>query len=245
MHRLTLSSGTHRAIEKREAQAATVAVNTTSAPSTAATSATPAANADVSAAARQQCAPTPSALCTCPAKSINAACSSLVPSRPTTIITTTSTTTVKCPKDTITVTVTKKDGKVVATTTMTVYPGPDISYSTEQTLTTTVPAACAGPAYYPSDNGIGDTIVLLDYPYFPQTAVECCVLCYDPAFPNCVASAYIEGSGTCELLIKVDQLAGAPTSPQCPLGIENYHFADNDGDGGTGMGSVYAGPCGY
>lgn len=61
---------------------------------------------------------------------------------------------------------------------------------------------------------------------------DCCVLCWST--PNCVASAV--GVGFCQLLVKVSPLTGAPTSPQCPLGIENYQYL-------PGPGTLYRGPC--
>ncbi|KAK3984080.1 hypothetical protein QBC44DRAFT_353875 [Cladorrhinum sp. PSN332] len=48
---------------------------------------------------------------------------------------------------------------------------------------------------------------------------DCCERCL--ATPNCVASAS-SGPGNCQHLVKITQLAGAPTNAQCPLGVENY-----------------------
>jgi len=61
---------------------------------------------------------------------------------------------------------------------------------------------------------------------------ECCVLCWNT--PNCVASAV--GVGFCQLLVKTEPLTDAPTSLQCPLGIENYTYLE-------GPGTLYRGPC--
>jgi len=55
-----------------------------------------------------------------------------------------------------------------------------------------------------------------------------------PEHPNCVASAF---PNTCQLLVKSQQLDGAPTNLQCPLGIEDYNYQ-------PGPGVVYQGPCG-
>jgi hypothetical protein len=142
------------------------------------------------------------------------------------------------------VTKTKTD-KVKETYTMTVYPPPDFVYETTKTYTQTVPYACAQTPYAP-DGSIpdGDTVYYAVYPYQPQTAADCCVLCYDSAdFPNCVASAFIPdggGSGECSLLLKQNATAGQPTSAQCPLGIDNYPFGPP-----TEGGFVLPGPCGY
>lgn len=64
------------------------------------------------------------------------------------------------------------------------------------------------------------------------TPRECCTLCWNT--PNCVASA--TGFGYCQLLVKTSPLEGAPTSLQCPLGIENYVYLE-------GPGTLYRGPC--
>lgn len=61
---------------------------------------------------------------------------------------------------------------------------------------------------------------------------QCCVLCWNT--PNCVASA--TGLGYCQLLIKQTVLDGAPTSLQCPLGVEDYTYKE-------GPGTLYRGPC--
>ena len=61
---------------------------------------------------------------------------------------------------------------------------------------------------------------------------DCCVLCWST--PNCVAAAV--GLGYCQLLVKTSPLTDAPTSAQCPLGIENYQYSD-------GPGTLYRGPC--
>lgn len=125
---------------------------------------------------------------------------------------------------------------------MTLYPPPSL-VSKKGVLTTTVPAPCADTPYVGtgSNGEDGDAIELTYYPNFPQTAVECCVLCFDPtAYPNCVASAFIASSLSCELLVKVNATAGEPTSPQCPVGIENYEFGKQ-----KAKGNIYPGPCGY
>ena len=105
-----------------------------------------------------------------------------------------------------------------------------------------MPAACASSAYYGNGNGVGDQVVPLGYPYFPQTGVECCVVCYNYPGGNCVAAAAIgDGAGglaECDLLVKTEQMGGA--APGCSLGVEDYPFGTPQSDG-----NVYPGPCGY
>lgn len=75
----------------------------------------------------------------------------------------------------------------------------------------------------------GNTVVRAPGDLGPR---ECCTLCWNT--PNCVASA--TGLGFCQLLVKTSPLEGAPTSLQCPLGIENYEYLE-------GPGTLYRGPC--
>ena len=119
---------------------------------------------------------------------------------------------------------------------------PPIILSSSGVLTTTVPAACASRAYYGNGNGLGNNIIPIDYPYFPQTGVECCIVCFSQE--NCVASAVIYGDDAntivveCPLLIHVNGTEAGATG-QCPLGIQDYGFRSPQADG-----NVYPGPCG-
>ena len=83
---------------------------------------------------------------------------------------------------------------------------------------------------------MGNLVIIPTYPDFPQTGVECCVLCFERQ--NCVASAFIASALECELLIRVNGTTVGATD-QCPLGIEDYDFGSPDVGG-----NVYPGPCG-
>lgn len=68
------------------------------------------------------------------------------------------------------------------------------------------------------------------------SAIDCCEQCL--AKPNCIASAST-GPGNCQHLVKITQLGGAPTSDQCPLGIEQYGGYGAPSDAGI----IFKGPC--
>lgn len=135
-------------------------------------------------------APTiPSALAAYPSSILSAGCSSLLSQRCSTTIRTQSTTT-KIP---CTITSTSYTIKYAHTTisTQTIYPAP-IFVSGSNTLTTTVPTACARSAYLYEGADIPDTeFSIAVYPNFPQTNVECCVLCFRTK--GCVANAFLDG----------------------------------------------------
>ncbi|KAK0708458.1 hypothetical protein B0H67DRAFT_340811 [Lasiosphaeris hirsuta] len=99
---------------------------------------------------------------------------------------------------------------------------------TDVVATSTTVVDYCDTTYSGNDPGTGDALVSL-----PSVASgrDCCLLCW--ITENCVAAAYPAG---CQLLIKITALDGAPTSPQCPLGIENYPF-------GPSPGVIYRGPC--
>jgi len=189
----------------------------------------------------------PPALSNCAAPTISSACSHLVTGTQTTTVTSTSTCTARPPRrctstTTLTTTITTTDRTTTSTTTATVYPVPSFVSGTG-VFTTTVPAACASTPYYPSGNGDGNTILYAEgYPYFPQTSIECCALCFQQE--NCVASAVIYADdeqtllAECELLIHVNGTQPGP-NVQCPLGIQDYDFGAPQSDG-----NVYPGPCG-
>ncbi|KAK1749866.1 hypothetical protein QBC47DRAFT_439541 [Echria macrotheca] len=107
--------------------------------------------------------------------------------------------------------------------------------TTTTTATTTLDVVATSTAvvdicsvtYNPSGEGVGNAIFLPEV----SSGQDCCVLCWNT--PDCVAAAF---PGGCQLLVKTVPLDGAPTSPTCPLGIENYNFL-------PGPGVVYAGPC--
>ena len=181
---------------------------------------------------------TPTGLTSCASQTISSACSSIVGAT-TTKITLTSTKTKEC-TDTTTITTTVTDRTTTTKIPFSVYP-PPLTVSSSGVLTTTVPAACASSAYSPNGNGDGNNITPLMYPYFPQTGVECCVICFSQE--NCVASAVIidddDGSvRECDLLIHVDGTQPGATS-LCPLGIQDYPFGSP-----VAGGNVYPGPCG-
>jgi hypothetical protein len=88
------------------------------------------------------------------------------------------------------------------------------------------------------------------------SAWACCQLC--AGTDNCVAAAYGPGtyfdlyqngspfggapasSTTCTYIVQTDQLLGAPTVQNCPLGSRNLNFGAVNN-----YGNVFAGPCGY
>ncbi|KAK3343375.1 hypothetical protein B0T25DRAFT_521534 [Lasiosphaeria hispida] len=82
--------------------------------------------------------------------------------------------------------------------------------------------------YAGHDPGTGDALIS---PPGVASGRDCCLLCW--ITENCVAAAY---PGACQLLVKITTLDGAPTSAQCPLGVEDYPF-------GPSPGVVYRGPC--
>ncbi|EPS43414.1 hypothetical protein H072_2613 [Dactylellina haptotyla CBS 200.50] len=176
----------------------------------------------------------------CPVRTISAACSQIT--RPATVTKTktkTKTLTIGC-TDTVTFTFTTFPQLSITSGTATVYPGPD-STTVNSVLTTSVPAQCAGQLFTPPDD-IGDAFVEeLVYPYFPQSALECCTLCYDRV--NCIASAWIDGGGnlgSCQHLLVVSPQPGGMVGDKCPLGVQNVPFTV-DFDFGT---NVFPGPCG-
>ena len=158
----------------------------------------------------------------------------------TTKVTITSTKTKKCTSIT-TLTTTTTDHTTTTKIPFYVSP-PPIILSSPGILTTTVPAACASTPYYPNGNGVGNNIIPVDYPYFAQTAVECCVVCFEQE--NCVASAVIYDDNTnttvveCDMLIHVNGTQAGATG-LCPLGIQDYGFGSPEADG-----NVFPGPCG-
>ncbi|KAK1752605.1 hypothetical protein QBC47DRAFT_61335 [Echria macrotheca] len=114
----------------------------------------------------------------------------------------------------------------------------DVSTTTETTSTTTTTGVVATTTaivdycdltYNGGGVPPGDTVIR---PPGDLSGRDCCVLCWNTA--NCVAAA--NGLGYCQLLIRTSTLDGAPTSDQCPLGIENYTYLD-------GPGTLYRGPC--
>jgi hypothetical protein len=175
---------------------------------------------------------TPKGLSTCAPNTISCACSSLVPE--VTVQTHTATRTAHCTATKV-VTKTTKIRTVTKTIPFDISP-PPIIISTSATLTTTVPADCAGHAYFPGGDGVGDIIQPVDYPYFAQTKVECCLVCAH--YTNCVASAFIQSGLDCQLLLRVNG-TDADVSDICPLGVEDYPFGSPDTSG-----NVYPGPCG-
>jgi len=129
-------------------------------------------------------------------------------------------TSILTPTVTVTLTSVRTSHTTIPTTT---------TISTSVTATTTVTETqtavvdiCDGPSYNPSGEGVGNAIL---------TSRDCCELCQRT--PDCVANAF---PGSCQLLVKTVPLDGALTSPQCPLGIENYNFL-------PGPGVVFPGPC--
>lgn len=179
---------------------------------------------------------TPSALSTCARETISEACSSIV--KPTTTTATITSTRFTC-TTTTSLTTTIPNHEITATYPLTLSPPPIIILAPSTvTLTTTVPVDCVGPTYNSNASlGIGNTIVYAEYPYFPQTPVECCILCW--SLPNCVASAFIPDALECEMLVQINGSEGVGVSSICPLGVEDYPFGFVDPDS-----NVLPGPCG-
>lgn len=181
---------------------------------------------------------TPSALGNCAAPTISSACSRFVGSQ-TVTVTSTCTKPQKCTDTTTTTTTTTITDRTTTSTIPFLVSPPPIILTSTGVLTTTVPAACASTPYLPSGNGVGNLVVPVAYPYFPQTGVECCAICFSQE--NCVASAAIYDDTLlveCDLLIHVNGTQPGPTSI-CPLGIQDYDFGSPQVDG-----NVYPGPCG-
>ncbi|KAK4444204.1 hypothetical protein QBC34DRAFT_442712 [Podospora aff. communis PSN243] len=139
---------------------------------------------------------------------------------------------------TTTTTATSKTTTTTTTTTLTTLPSPTTKSTTTTTTTsitatkTTAADAC-DISFNTSGNGEGNLVLA---PIGPNNARECCVLCFN--MTNCVASAFVTTSGNqCQLLVKMVPLAGAPITPLCPFGVEEYPFLE-------GPGLVFAGPCG-
>lgn len=140
-------------------------------------------------------------------------------------MTVTSTKLKKC-ADTTTLTMTLTDHTSTTRRSFKVSP-PPIILSLSGVLTTTVPADCASSTYYPNGTGLGNNTIPIDYPYFPQTGVECCVVCFGQEY--CVSSTiiYVDDANTivteCDLLIHVNGTeAGTPGIR--PLRIQDYGF---------------------
>ncbi|KAK3942886.1 hypothetical protein QBC46DRAFT_57523 [Diplogelasinospora grovesii] len=117
--------------------------------------------------------------------------------------------------------------------------------STTATTTTSTATVTVSPppvlgkcdvAYDAAGNGAAGNTVQVLPAGAATSARDCCEQCQ--AKPNCIASAYV--GGTCQHLVKTAALAGAPTSAQCPLGIEDYNFGAP-----AAAGVVYQGPCAY
>lgn len=141
------------------------------------------------------------------------------------------TTTTTTTKSTTTTTTTTSTTTTTTTTEITTTSTTTTSTTTTSLLVSTATAVVdyCDITYNGSGTTPGNTVV---EPGGGLTGRQCCVLCFNTI--NCVASA--TGPGYCQLLIKTSPLAGAPTSPQCPLGIENYNYM-------PGPGTLYRGPC--
>jgi hypothetical protein len=102
-----------------------------------------------------------------------------------------------------------------------------------------VPAACASGVVYNSGRIIGNGNEVFDLisPYFPLTDVECCVICWQ--MESCVASAFLPGVLSCEVLIHVNGTSPS-VSKICQKGVVNYPF----GAPNNSTGNIYPGPCG-
>ena len=163
---------------------------------------------------------------------LSQACSSLFPCS-TVTTTVTAISKIKC---TTTLTSYQTKYKATVTTTATTTPAP-ATVSKPGTLTTTVPAACAGSPYVPSSNmPDGTEVQFASYPNFPRSTVECCVVCARTL--NCAASAYIDEAADCELLITTKKQKSGFNN-QCPLGVVDYEFGTPQPDG-----IVFPGYCG-
>lgn len=116
------------------------------------------------------------------------------------------------------------------------YP-PAATVSMDGVLTTRVPESCtANPkaTRHKDNTPPGDVVFPLMYPYYPFTAVECCVACTQQ-YDNVVASAFIPEVFTCECLI--NNGTNYPGKSQvCPRGIQPYAFQ-------KASGFALPGPC--
>ena len=175
---------------------------------------------------------TPAPLLNCALEAISSGCASLVPPHSTTVKVT-KTTKAQC-TSTTSLTTTTSDRYTILTYPITVLP-PPIIISTSATLTTTVPAACAGITYDSGGYvGDGNEVFPQAYPHFPQTGVECCVICYQTE--NCIASAFIRSALDCQLLIRTNGTSPG-ASKLCPLGVYDYPFRTPHKP------NIYPGPC--
>lgn len=120
------------------------------------------------------------------------------------------------------------------TVTEIIYPNP-VKVHQKGVLTTSVPEFCAStPQKSTGELPDGDNVYSLGYPYFAQTAVECCVYCSEQYY-NLVASDYIRGGEDCECLVNRGNTYSGK-SRVCPRGIQPYEFRAK-------LGSALPGPC--
>jgi hypothetical protein len=102
-------------------------------------------------------------------------------------------------------------------------------------LTTSVPDFCTTPPKRSTGEvPPGDLVFPLYYPYFAQTAVECCVYCSEQYY-NLVASGFIKSALECECLVN-NGTNYSGKSKSCPRGIQPYSFGKHDGH-------ALPGPC--
>ena len=148
----------------------------------------------------------------------------------------TSTRVVPC-TTTTTTTTTIFRGETTITYPLSVTP-PLITVTVTDVRTATVPAACAGPLYYPGGvTGDGNGVYPVFYPNYPQTPVDCCVYCYSTE--NCIASSYDDLVDLCSLLLRTGEPVLPGANAQCPLGIFDFAFGAPSADG-----DILPGPCG-
>ncbi|KAK4224309.1 hypothetical protein QBC38DRAFT_24308 [Podospora fimiseda] len=172
-----------------------------------------------------------------PAARLSKACSCLNP-EPATV--TLPATTLSAAGETITVTVPATESEMATDTAVTtvisstvVTDVVTVTSTVTATETSTVVYDRCSTTYNGGGNGVGNHVVNVQG---VTSKRDCCERCM--ATPNCVASAST-GPGSCQHLVKITQLAGAPTNNQCPLGIENYPGIM----GVNPNGALMKGPC--
>lgn len=112
-------------------------------------------------------------------------------------------------------------------------------------MTPSVVPYCDRPPQAHAFNGFGNNNRISDVYFLPGGASykTCCETCVNSL--DCVLFFIQPGVGEngedfCFILTKNVPLDGAPTSEQCPLGIEKYQLADPNVPDPT---DTYIGPC--
>ncbi|KAK4099323.1 hypothetical protein N658DRAFT_487729 [Parathielavia hyrcaniae] len=171
-----------------------------------------------------------------PAWKLASACSCLNP-QPVTVTAGTSTAPTSTTTTTETVLATEIESETSVSTdvvTVTSTREHSLTLTTTVTVTPTPTPTCSVGYRTNSAFGVGNNVEYTDGTI--MSTQECCELCHTRQ--SCVGMAFF-GHGLCQLLIKVDPLEGAPTSAQCPLGIDDAYVLSDEAPNGHLM----KGPC--